>query len=106
MTSLLRELVSMPIAGLASPTATSRPACANARAAARPLTPAPLTTHSIISITRQRQSVDIDVRRIARHQIRQQFAETNRHGPSGRTVADIDIYVARRRRADQRRAIG
>src|SRR3569832_2000761 len=106
MTSLLRELVYMPIAGLASTTATSRPACANARAAARPITPAPITTHSILSIPRQRHSVDIDVRRIARHQIRQQLAGAGRHGPSGRTVADIDIYVARRRRADQRRAIG
>ncbi len=38
----------MPIALLASSTMTSRPARARARATARPITPAPMTTVSIL----------------------------------------------------------
>src|SRR5262245_53853600 len=49
MTSLLRELVPVPIALSRSSTITSRPASAKARAIARPTTPAPITTVSIFS---------------------------------------------------------
>src|SRR5512140_1616738 len=51
MTSLLRELVSVPIALAASSTMTSRPVSARQRATARPTTPAPMTTQSIFSAT-------------------------------------------------------
>src|SRR6266851_5595752 len=44
MTSLLREDVSDPIPSARSRTITSCPASARARAAARPITPAPMTT--------------------------------------------------------------
>src|SRR6267154_1072955 len=46
MTSLLRELVAVPIAPSASRTITSRPASASDLATARPATPAPITTES------------------------------------------------------------
>src|SRR5215831_10107814 len=49
ITSLLRELVPVPIAPSRSSTITSRPASAKARATARPTTPAPMTTVSIFS---------------------------------------------------------
>src|SRR3954447_8734945 len=49
MTSLLREEVSVPIPSAASRMITSRPACARARATARPTTPAPTTTQSTSS---------------------------------------------------------
>src|SRR5665647_445086 len=50
MTSLLRELVSVPIAPASSRITTSRPASASARAHARPTTPAPMTTQSTRSM--------------------------------------------------------
>src|SRR4051812_32362782 len=50
MTSLLRELVCVPIATSDSRTITSRPASASARAHASPTTPAPMTTESTCSI--------------------------------------------------------
>ena len=50
ITSLLRELVWLPIRRSASSTITSRPACASVRATASPTTPAPTTTHSVRSI--------------------------------------------------------
>src|ERR1019366_4205004 len=50
MTSLLRDDVTVPIASAASSRITSRPACASRRATARPITPAPITTHSTLSI--------------------------------------------------------
>ena len=50
ITSLLREDVTVPIASAASSRITSRPACASRRATARPITPAPITTHSTLSI--------------------------------------------------------
>src|SRR6267154_1617001 len=46
MTSLLRELVAVPIVPSASRTITSRPASASDLATARPATPAPITTES------------------------------------------------------------
>src|SRR5712675_2540101 len=49
MTSVLRELVSVPMPSAASSTMTSRPARARARATARPTTPAPITTASAFS---------------------------------------------------------
>src|SRR5262249_44438440 len=49
ITSLLRELVPVPIVLSRSSTITSRPASAKARATARPTTPAPITTVSICS---------------------------------------------------------
>src|SRR6185437_554136 len=49
MTSLLRELVPVPMASSASSTRVSRPRSASARAIARPTTPAPMTTQSIFS---------------------------------------------------------
>src|SRR5271168_400940 len=49
MTSLLRELTPVPMASSAS-TTTSRPVRANARATARPTTPAPMTRHSTASM--------------------------------------------------------
>src|SRR3954447_2005716 len=51
ITSLLRELVSVPIASARSRTITSSPAIASRRAQARPTTPAPITTQSTRSIT-------------------------------------------------------
>src|SRR4051812_13120181 len=50
MTSELRELVCLPIASSASRITTSRPAVANARATARPTTPAPITAASTLSM--------------------------------------------------------
>src|SRR6476661_9726974 len=50
MTSLLRELVPVPMPSMASSTSTSRPLAASARAAAKPTTPAPMTTASTRSI--------------------------------------------------------
>ncbi len=49
MTSLLRELVPLPMPGPASRTIVSRPRSANSRATARPTAPAPATTASIRS---------------------------------------------------------
>ena len=51
MTSLLRELVPVPMAAAASSTITSRPASASARATARPTTPAPID-HAIDPVHR------------------------------------------------------
>src|SRR4051812_2295105 len=51
ITSLLRELVSVPMASARSRTITSSPAIASRRAQARPITPAPITTQSTRSIT-------------------------------------------------------
>src|SRR6267142_5311591 len=50
ITSLLREDVTVPIPSAASRMITSRPAWARRRATARPTTPAPITTHSTLSI--------------------------------------------------------
>src|SRR5437879_12601930 len=50
ITSLLREDVTVPMPSAASSTITSRPARASRRATARPITPAPITTHSTLSI--------------------------------------------------------
>jgi len=50
ITSLLRELVSMPMAALASSTTVSMPRNARARAQARPTTPAPITAAPIFSV--------------------------------------------------------
>src|ERR1700733_14317644 len=50
ITSLLRDDVTVPMPSAASRTITSRPACASRRAIARPITPAPITTHSTLSI--------------------------------------------------------
>src|SRR5580698_9270786 len=52
ITSLLRDEVTVPIPSAASRMMTSRPACASRRAIARPITPAPTTTHSTLSIRR------------------------------------------------------
>src|SRR5271163_3908034 len=49
MTSLLREDVSVPMPSAASRMMTARPACARARATARPTTPAPTTMQSMSS---------------------------------------------------------
>src|SRR6266851_4928870 len=56
MTSLLREDVSEPIPSARSRTITSCPANARARAAARPITPAPTTTASTSSNASPRSS--------------------------------------------------
>ena len=50
MTSLLRDEVALPMVSVASITTTSRPAIANARAAASPTTPAPITTASTVAV--------------------------------------------------------
>ena len=50
ITSLLREEVTVPMPSAASSTITSRPACASRRATASPITPAPMTTQSTLSI--------------------------------------------------------
>src|ERR1700690_4392253 len=50
ITSLLRDEVTVPTLSAASRMTTSRPACASRRATARPTTPAPITTHSTLSI--------------------------------------------------------
>ncbi len=50
MTSELRADVSSPIAAFFSRTMTSRPASASSRAIARPTTPAPMTTVSVLSL--------------------------------------------------------
>jgi len=52
ITSLLRDEVTVPMPSAASRMMTSRPACASRRAIARPITPAPITTHSTLSIRR------------------------------------------------------
>src|SRR5690242_13487121 len=62
MTSLLRELVSVPIASVASSTITSRPCSASARATARPTTPAPMTTQSAVSVTTSSESLCWEIR--------------------------------------------
>ena len=54
ITSLLRELVSVPIMPAASSTITSCPASASWRATARPTTPAPITTQSTRSMPNPR----------------------------------------------------
>src|SRR5918995_867613 len=60
ITSLLRELVSVPIMPAASRTSTSRPDSASWRATARPITPAPITTQSTRSIrTSSDQRLDL-----------------------------------------------
>ena len=46
MTSLLRELVPLPMQSVDSSRITSRPAAASWRATASPITPAPITTQS------------------------------------------------------------
>src|SRR6476646_11336237 len=51
ITAELRELVCVPIASSASRITTSRPDRASARATARPTTPAPITTHSTLSMS-------------------------------------------------------
>ena len=53
MTSLLRDEVTVPIASAAYRMINSRPARASRRAIARPITPAPMTTHSTLSIRLQ-----------------------------------------------------
>src|SRR5215470_711722 len=50
MTSLFREEVTVPIPSAASSTITSRPDWARRRATASPITPAPITTHSTLSM--------------------------------------------------------
>lgn len=50
ITSLLRELIPVPMLVAASTSNTLRPASANTRATASPTTPAPTTTHSTRSI--------------------------------------------------------
>src|SRR5438445_8908966 len=52
MTSLLRELVAVPMAFARSSTTVSSPRCASARPTARPTTPAPMTSASMESIRR------------------------------------------------------
>ncbi len=50
ITSLLREEVTVPMASASSSTMTSRPAWASLRATASPITPAPMTTQSTLSM--------------------------------------------------------
>lgn len=50
MTSLLRELVPVPKVGAESRTSTSLPLRASSLATASPTTPAPITTHSALSL--------------------------------------------------------
>src|ERR1700731_5300623 len=50
ITSLLRDEVTVPTPSAASSTIPSRPASASRRAMARPIPPAPITTHSTLSI--------------------------------------------------------
>src|SRR5665213_1785175 len=66
ITSLLREEVTVPIPSAASSTITSRPACASRRATARPMTPAPMTTHSTLSICGSNPKVCDDVARLVK----------------------------------------
>src|ERR1041384_160650 len=58
ITSLLRDEVAVPMPSAASSTTTSRPACASRRVIARPTTPAPITTHSTLSIRGPGQGID------------------------------------------------
>src|SRR4051812_29803488 len=53
MTSELRDEAPVPMPSAASSTHTSRPESASARATASPTTPAPITTHSTLSVMRQ-----------------------------------------------------
>jgi hypothetical protein len=67
ITSELRDEVTVPIASAASRTITSRPAWARRRATARPITPAPITTHSTLSIRRSdSQIAGCSTRRVVR----------------------------------------
>src|SRR5882757_3785824 len=71
ITSELRDEVTVPIASAASRTITSRPAWARRRATARPITPAPITTHSTLSIRRSDpQFAGCSTRRVVRVQDR------------------------------------
>src|SRR6476646_6197543 len=60
ITSLLRDDVAVPIPSAASRTITSRPARANRRATARPITPAPITTPSTLSIRSSDPAIQLD----------------------------------------------
>src|SRR5712671_2076535 len=62
ITSLLRDDVTVPIPSAASRTITSRPACARRRATARPITPAPVTTHSTLSIRSSDPAIQLEAR--------------------------------------------
>src|SRR5690349_12385288 len=79
MTSLLRELVPTPIASAASSTITSRPRAASARATASPTTPAPITTHSIWSMSLD--AADFATRRLVHPCRWQQHAANERRTP-------------------------
>src|SRR5882672_9978586 len=71
ITSELRDEVTVPIASAASRTITSRPAWARRRATARPITPAPITTHSTLSIRlSDPQIAGCSTRRVVRRQDR------------------------------------
>src|SRR5215470_17684480 len=67
ITSLLRELVPVPIVPSRSSTITSRPASANARATARPTTPAPTTTVSTCSADTMRPILNEGLRERMRY---------------------------------------
>src|SRR5215469_6032102 len=57
ITSLLRELAPVPKLSAASRIRTSRPAVASARATARPTTPAPMITLSMLSTERSLENI-------------------------------------------------
>src|SRR6185369_11305952 len=64
MTSLLRELVPLPMPAVASSTIVSRPRSASSRATARPTAPAPTTTASTRSTAGRRPDLGIELRRV------------------------------------------
>ena len=83
ITSLLRELVPVPIAPSASSTITSRPASASARAHASPTTPAPTTTQS----TRSCGMAALSVRR--RDRLPPRVVDSRRCGESTSTMPGV-----------------
>src|SRR5512134_2722629 len=91
ITSLLRALVAVPNAFSASTMITSRPACASARAQARPTTPAPTTTQSTRSC---------DMAALSRRTHRRQAVADSRRAPERALtmpgVTDTPTQIQRR----------
>src|SRR5882724_9415615 len=99
MTSLLRELVSLPMVSPRSSRMTSRPLRARARAMASPMTPAPTTTQSTLSVIDKRRGfcrprdlvVDATVRlKGGGHEdlYQRRYRRHCRHNPLGRSEED------------------
>src|SRR5258707_7913531 len=112
MTSLLRELVTVPNASARSRTMVSRPERASARPIARPITPAPITTASMRSMQAERERSGLlcvlrdpsaELRQVAgEERARLLVADLERVGDQPRLADEVDLglrqqpHVARR----------